>query len=343
MARGSDLTEFNRGQIHALRMFAEWSYSKISSTLQLPRSTVAKFCQRSLEGITHGNRKGRCGRKSCSTPRTDAMICRLSVKERFRTATDIHREIVNTAQMSVHTVRGRLRSAGMFARSPAKKTLLMPSHQQRRLAWARQRLPWGELQWSGVVFSDESHFQLSHQHHQYVRRVIGERYMRECVEAGVNRSMGNAMVWGCFSVSGFSELVLIRGRANSTAYVSLLRDHLLPIMPNLLPNGGHYQQDNAPIHVSRESMSWLRDHNISLLPWPAFSPDLNPVENVWGLMQRRLASVKPFPVDSQSLFQTLQTLWRDLLSDVNYRSNLIRSMHHRVSAVVRSRGLYTHY
>jgi len=49
-----------------------------------------------------------------------------------------------------------------------------------------------------------------------------------------------------------------------------------------------FQQDGASIHTSRASKKWLRDHEIVVLDWAPKSPDLNPIENVWGVLAQKV-------------------------------------------------------
>jgi transposase len=48
------------------------------------------------------------------------------------------------------------------------------------------------------------------------------------------------------------------------------------------------QHDNATSHTARSVCDFLRDRNVSVLPWPAKSPDLNPIKPVWDLLDRRV-------------------------------------------------------
>ncbi len=58
-----------------------------------------------------------------------------------------------------------------------------------------------------------------------------------------------------------------------------------------------FQQDLAPVHTAKSTKSWLNDHGVGVLDWPANSPDLNPIENLWGIVKRKMRSKIPKNAD----------------------------------------------
>ena len=59
-------------------------------------------------------------------------------------------------------------------------------------------------------------------------------------------------------------------------------------MKTLYPDGFLLQQDNARPHTSRQTTKWLNDNGINILKWPPSSPDLSPIENLWGIIKNKL-------------------------------------------------------
>ncbi|GBO23512.1 Transposable element Tc3 transposase [Araneus ventricosus] len=92
------------------------------------------------------------------------------------------------------------------------------------------------------------------------------------------------MVWGGFATEGTTSIVFVQGRVNSESYVDILADNLLPEAPLIMSGVYLFQQDDASVHVSETSKSWFDANFVKLLDWPARCLDLNPVENLWGIL-----------------------------------------------------------
>ena len=78
------------------------------------------------------------------------------------------------------------------------------------------------------------------------------------------------------------DLVWIDGNLNAEEYQKILKGHLVPYM-----NQDYiFQQDGAPAYTAGSTLSLLRKNNIRLLPWPSFSCDLSPIENLVFTMEK---------------------------------------------------------
>ena len=144
-----------------------------------------------------------------------------------------------------------------------------------RLAWAKAHRRWNRAQWGDVLFSDEATYVVDAADRK-IRcfRRKGERFNQNMVLEKTNRGYGSVNVWGGIIGHDKTPLIRLQGRVTSETYISdVLQEHVVPLFLNK-PNST-LMQDNASPHRAIITKDFLADANISILPWPAVSPDLN--------------------------------------------------------------------
>jgi hypothetical protein len=172
-----------------------------------------------------------------------------------------------------------------------------------------------------------------------VRRPKGKRldyrYCRKTVKFGG----GHIMVWGAFSYNGMGPLHLIEGNMDGLMYKTILNDTMLPYAEWNMPLKWTFQQDNDPKHTSRVAKAWFSEKMVNVMEWPAQSPDLNPIENLWEIVDRRInrSDVR----NRTELFSAVKLAWEAIPDTIV--KNLIDSMPRRCKAVLSSNGFPTKY
>ncbi|CAK9796575.1 Transposable element Tc3 transposase [Anthophora plagiata] len=165
--------------------------------------------------------------------------------------------------------------------------MLKAHHKVARLEYAKNHMHWTD-EWKRVIFSDEKKFNLDGPD-GYSSYWHDLRQKKNDPKLSRNFHGGSVMIWGAFSSYGKLKLCFINGKINSERYVDMLDGALIPFFEDTVGEREFiFQQDNAAIHVSKYSREWFKTRDIPLIEWPACSPDMNPIENLWGIMARNI-------------------------------------------------------
>ena len=311
--------------------------SNVSRAFGCHRNTITRLRQRFQQTGGVADRR-RPGTPRVTNPRTDRFFTLTHLRRRFQTAISSARQY----GISKQTVLRRLRQARqpIRPRRPYVGQVLTARHRAARLQWAQRHFCWGRQQWARVLFSDESRFNLSH-HDGRIRvfRRRGEHFADDCLIEMDRFGGGSVMVWGRIMGRRNTNLIVEQGNLNAQGYIN----HILqPEAVHFLQRHGHavLMHDNARPHVARICRQFLNRNNINVLPWPAVSPDMNPIEHIWDYLGRK--------VRARGNVHNLRDLENALIQEWNNNPNVVirlyeRSMRGRLAACINSRGGHTRY
>ena len=159
------------------------------------------------------------------------------------------------------------------------------------------------------------------------------------------------MFWAAFGFGVRTTLVALKGDpaaqkkgVTAKVYKAVLDEHLPPI----LRYGAIFMHDNAPIHTAHIIRDCLQENRIHVMDWPPYSPDLNPIENLWALLKAEIYRSYPELIGLSNTQASLDLLIRCAIATWEDQSEqmltvLLDSMVHRVNAVLKANGWYTKY
>ncbi|GFW66447.1 transposable element Tcb2 transposase [Trichonephila clavipes] len=180
------------------------------------------------------------------------------------------------------------------SRSPEK---LLPDHRTARLQWYREHHNWTEQDWACVLFADESRFSLSSDcRRQLIWRESGTAYCPENIQEKDRYPTCSIMVWAGIMINGRTRLhVVANGTMTGQRYIDEV----------LLPHVRLFRGAVATCHRTLAVQDCLDSKGFQRLVWPARSPDLNPIENVWDALGRQVAGRNYPPTNKNTLIRAL--------------------------------------
>ena len=148
-------------------------------------------------------------------------------------------------------------------------------------------------------------------------------------------------VWAGFSSKGFRSIHCFTGKSTATRMCGIYSFGLIESSDKLFPESDEWilQEDNDSPHRSKIARQWKEENSINVLQWPSYSPDLNPIENVWAILKSKIAYKNIRTV--KGLKSEIKKEWNNLSNEIATR--LVNSMDNRISSLIKEEGDYTLY
>jgi DDE superfamily endonuclease len=233
-----------------------------------------------------------------------------------------------------------------------RRPTLTPETVAKRLQWALDYVDWTLEQWCEIIFSDECSLERgAGGQREWAFRTPAQKWDKIMIEPYKKGKDICIMIWGAIWIGGRSDVIMMVRDENSPkkgysrfSYLDVLEEAI----PTCWQPGQIFMQDNAPIHTAQVVKEYFESEGIPLLPWPPYSPDLNPIEHLWHLIKTWLQKNRPdlchggkSEEDRAALGRAIVEAW-DAIPQESI-DGLIRSMGKRCKAVIKAEGWHTKY
>ena len=325
-----------REQIRILHQVVKHNPKKISTILGVSLATVYNTIRKIKTGQTLKHKKGG-GRKAIKSIAIMKSI-RQQVRRSFGAIT-LDELNYNVSQRtgvacSKMTVRRTLKKMKYRKEFPRQTFMLSEKNRLKRIEWARNN---EHRDWRNVIFCDEASFWLH-----------GGK-VKLWVKRGKHRSLpmpkhsAKIHVWAAWSSMGTFPLIVFNQNLTGHLYSKILEWGLLAQADALHAGDWVLLQDNDPKHTSKVVKSWMEENMPGkLMDWPSQSPDMNPIENLFGWMKGRLNRLPhKRPKTIKELKSKLNSLWDSITPE--FLASYWESMPNRCQLLLENDGMKINY
>jgi transposase len=282
--------------------------------------------------------KPRTGRPKKRTKAVEKKILKLTKGKEKRSTRKVAKLLESEGvKLSAESVRLALRDNGLIPHRQVPRPKLTEDHQKRRLEFAREFL---NHDWRHTLFTDEKHFTTFSPPNRRNDVIWDERGIEFVFEKV--KHPPQIRFWGGISYFGKTALVEYEGTINSERYIDIIKNQQASIYSMFGRTPFWFQQDGATAHTSSASQNFLRQtfaHFLEKGQWPANSPDLNVIENLWSIINDRVWARDPKGVNEMRTI--ILEEWNSLEPEI--LENLVDSMTHRLQECIDRNGTWTSY
>ena len=314
------------------------TYAQIAQFLDITPRAVEYTCQKQTATPKHKQ----TGRPSKLKPNdVDDLLSFVKSSSRTRRMTydQLREELYkDRPEIGSEAIKYALKKRGYFRRIALRKPPISEPNRIARLTWAQEHVHWTEEQWYQVLWTDETWVTAGKHRRTWVTRCTGEELDPTCIIERVQRKSG-WMFWGCFAGHTKGPQIFWEkdwGSISAATY----RQHTVPVIAGWITMNPHLflMQDNAPGHAARETRQDLKERGVRIILWPAYSPDLNPIETVWNRMKDYIELHYPEKMSYDTLRAAVIEAWDQIGEDL--LRELIQSMPTRCAAVIAANGMH---
>lgn len=306
------------------------SYTEIAALLKISKSSARNLCQYNNKNVCKKR-----GPKYILKKYEKLRIKRqISIFEKeSQKCNSVKLKNSCTLSASKWTIQRHLRRIGFVYKKSTKQITLSKNHKEKRIEivqqWVTKNHPW-EL----TVFSDEKRFSLdgNDDWKSYMRNGKCTIRQKRICEGG------SVMVWMMILPSGLLSYRFIDGAFNSDKYIEILKTCTVPIIKLNMGDVFYFQEDNSPVHSAKVIQTFFKSSNISVLKWPARSPDLNIIEDVWKLLSDMVYDGPQYQ-NKQDLKDSIEKFILAINTNLRHKIiNLYSSIRSRLCTVLVKKG-----
>jgi len=307
-----------------LYLDAQMKVSRMAKLLKMSERTLRDWIQKTNENkdirITEEGR----GAKSTITKSLEDKIVR-RVREAPQKAST--RSLGDRYGVNKNQVHSILKKRKFEYKSTEITQELTPQEKNNRIKFCNDMLNKDGEKLDQVFFSDEMGIRLSD---ATLKKAWGDPYKKVKVEKPKKDVKLNC--WGAISVRGATTLHIFSDNLKKQRYQNILEEHI-PEMQALYPEGFLFQQDKHSAHQACQK--WMDDNNIQRVLFPTYSPDLTPIENLWGALKHSVRC--DGPRNEAELKASLQRNW-EILTTTNNLTPYFETLTFRYNACIENNG-----